>query len=255
MADIGADPGFGSLEGALEVALGPVRREAGPIALLFSGGIDSAFLAHALADTGRVRLWTIGVAGTPEEGVARSAARALSLPWGFRPIDPTSVAEADRRWGTRLNGRLGPSRSVAVALALAIDSAPPGRIVTGQGADELFWGYAHFRGLDAEAAAGRSRQDFDRLDRADGPPLERIAAELGRAMDAPFTHPALRAAVERWPARERLPRQLTKPLLREWARQRGLPEAIRDRPKRAVQYGSGVDRLLRHIGRSAQGLP
>lgn len=255
MADIGTDPGFGSLEGALEVALGPVRREAGPIALLFSGGIDSAFLAHALADTGRVRLWTIGVAGSPEEEVARSAARALNLPWAFRPIDSGAVATALERWGPSLGGARGPSRSVAIALALAVESAPPGRIVTGQGADELFLGYAHFRRVDADAAAALARLDFEKLDREDGPRLERIAADLGRMVDSPFAHPALRAAVDRRPIADRLPRELTKPLLRDWARHRGLPEPILRRPKRAVQYGSGVDRLLRRLGKEAPGLP
>ncbi|MHB1435591.1 MAG: asparagine synthase C-terminal domain-containing protein [Thermoplasmata archaeon] len=241
---------FGPLDAALATALAPVRQEPGPIILLFSGGIDSAFLAHALADTGRLRLWTIGIADSPEAEVAQSAAEALGLPWGFGTIDSGEVARAVERWGPGLRAVRGPARSVAIALALAIASAPPGRIVTGQGADELFLGYAHFRGIDAEAVVARSRADFERLDHQDGPRLERIAGELGRTIGAPFTHPALRAAVEQWPIVERLPRELTKPLLREWARRRGVPEPILRRPKRAIQYGSGVDRLLRLLARA-----
>lgn len=255
MAAPGSALPFGPLEAALETALRPIRQDSDPILLLFSGGIDSAFLAQALADTGRVHLWTIGVAGTAEVEVAQSAAQLLNLPWGFHAIDSAGVARAAERWDRELKGARGPSRSVVVALALAIASAPPGRIVTGQGADELFWGYAHFRGLDAEAAAERSRQDFERLDREDGPRLTRVADELGRRMESPFTHPAFRAAVATWPAAERLPGPLTKPLLRAWAGQRGLPAEIRERPKRAVQYGSGVDRLLRRVRRGAEELP
>ncbi len=255
MATDEGDDRFDRLDAALEAALTPFREQSGPIVLLFSGGIDSALLAHALSDTGRLRLWTIGLVGSPEEGVARSAARALGLSWAFGAIDRGSVARAVERWAPAGSGLRGPSRSVAVALALAIQSAPAGPIVTGQGADELFLGYAHFRGIDAEAAADRSRSDLDRLDREDGPWLERIAGELGRSVGAPFTHPAVRAAVERWSIAERMPGLLTKPLLREWARRRGVPEPILGQPKRAIQFGTGVDRLLRGLDRNTPELP
>ncbi|EQD28535.1 asparagine synthetase, partial [mine drainage metagenome] len=220
------------------------------------GGIDSAFLAHSLADTGRLRLWTIGIADAPEVEIARSAAGALGLPWGFHGIEREEVARALAQWGPLLGGLRGPARSAVVSLGLAISSAPSRPvIVTGQGADELFLGYAHFRGMGADAADERRRADIEKLDREDGPRLDRIAGGQGRKVISPFTHPALRAAATSWPTFEHLPRDLTKPLLREWARHRGMPEPILQRPKRAIQYGTGVDRLIRRLDRSPPELP
>jgi asparagine synthase (glutamine-hydrolysing) len=236
---------FPDLDRAWEQSLEPIRRVPGPITLLFSGGVDSSFLACSLATTPGLRLWSIGVPGTPELEIAEASARRLGLPWGYRPIGPTEVRDAVARWMSDIAPAQGPSRSVTVALAIALESAPSASVVLGQGADELFFGYAHFRGLGASAARERSRLDFDRWDRQDQPRLQRIARQLGREIYVPFADPLLRAAVARIPVAERLPQELTKPLLRAWALARGVPEEMALRPKRAVQYGSGVDRLLR----------
>jgi len=62
---------------------------------------------------------------------------------------------------------------------------------------------------------------------------------------APFLDPVFVAAATAVPIESRLPTPGAKSLWRAWARSRGLPAAIAERPKRALQYGTGVERWLR----------
>ncbi len=131
-----------------------------------------------------------------------------------------------------------------VAFALAVERSPPGPVLCGQGADELFLGYAHFRGLDVVAAAERSEADLKQLLERDWPVSQRIAERLGRSVVAPYLHPEFVRAARAIPIELRRPDPTPKGFFRQWALRRGLPPAIATRPKRALQFGSGIDRLL-----------
>jgi asparagine synthase (glutamine-hydrolysing) len=135
-------------------------------------------------------------------------------------------------------------RGVLVAFALALARAPPGIVLCGQGADELFLGYAHFRGLSREAATARADSDLRQLVGRDWPRTQQIAQEMGRSVAAPFLHPDFVRAARSVPIESRLPHPVPKGFFRAWAAHRGVPEKIAGRPKRAVQFGSGVDRLI-----------
>lgn len=134
-----------------------------PIAVHLSGGLDStlitALLRDALAAEGRPlpRAFAVAFEGPlyGEGKKAEAAAAALGVPLTTVPLG------ADALWdslgdavffseGLCINGQL-PAK---LALARAIRAAGFGVSLSGEGADELFWGYAHLH-ADAYAAGLR----------------------------------------------------------------------------------------------------
>ena len=231
------------LDPAFEEAIAPVRDSSAPISLLFSGGVDSSLLAWELRRRPELELVVVGAPGSPDIAQATQAATRLGRPLRVRHLTGDEVATMERRVAAGLVGTDSVRRSVAVALALAIESARWGPVVVGQGSDELFLGYQHFVGLSPEAALERARSDLDLLRREEWPRAVRIAEELGHRLLAPYLEPAWVEAASAVPIEARLPTRSSKELFRSWAEHRGLPPEIARAPKRAMQYGSRVHHL------------
>jgi asparagine synthase (glutamine-hydrolysing) len=247
----GTEETWERLDRAFESALRSVVEPRRPPVVLFSGGVDSGLLAWELRRMRGASLVTVGLAGSDDLEQAARAVPRIGLPWVGRTLEDDDLAEVEETVRPELVGVPGPRRGIFVALAAGIASAPTGPLLCGQGADELFFGYAHYRGLSAEMAAARSSADLRCLLEEDWPRTRRIATLWEREVQAPYLDPGFVLAASGVPAVERLPRGLTKVFFRRWALHRGLPESLAERPKRALQYGSGIDRWLRRHHRRA----
>ena len=236
---------YPALDRAVDRALAVWKEPGTPLTVLFSGGVDSGLLAWELRNRDRTTLFTVGVPGAPDLTVAEAAARVLGLPWRGSAVGPADLAESARSWRTELDRRPPGLRGLHLALAVAIERSPPGAILCGQGIDELFLGYAHFRGLTDEAATVRAAADLKRLQEEDWPATQRLADRSARRLEAPFLDPAFISAAVAVPIARRSAGRPTKAFWRGWAAHRGLPPEIGERPKRAMQYGSGIDRWYR----------
>jgi asparagine synthase (glutamine-hydrolysing) len=242
----GSPPWESYLTNALADALVPLQKIA-PLTVLFSGGVDSGLLAWELRTHPALTLSTVGLEGSPDLAVAKRAASDLNLPWVGEIASEGEVLALLERIGPHLEGLTPTERAVEVAFALAVTRAPSGVTVCGQGADELFFGYAHFRGISEGAAIARADQDLERLKGTAWPRAIRIARSLGREVVSPYLHPRFVSAALGIPAEDRLAAPPPKRAFRLWAIRRGLPESIALRPKKALQYGTGIDRLLRRF--------
>jgi asparagine synthase (glutamine-hydrolysing) len=238
------------LDSAFEQALYPLQSGTEPVGVLFSGGVDSALLAWELRHLPGVVLCTMGREGSSDLQAGREGAHLLGLPWARVTVGSEEVRSAERRFSVALEGLTRVSRSVLLSLALAIEGSSPRLLVCGQGVDELFLGYAHYRGLSVEEADRRSREDLERLHETDWPRTVRVAETVGKEIIAPYLEPAFEDAARRVPIEARLPGDSPKRFFREWAVARGLPVDLSVRPKKALQYGSGVDSLSRQLERS-----
>ncbi len=244
---------FDRLDAAFEVSIAEAARGPPPLTVLFSGGVDSGLLAWELRRRDGIRLLVIGLPSSPDRQAARASAAELGSSLQEIEIEPRTVEAARDRWVPHLRD-LPRSRAVPLlGLALAMASAGPGALVCGQGADELFLGYAHFRGLDSRAAAERSDADLARLRETDVVRAHAIAGELGARLECPYLEPAFVRAAQSIPIALRLPVREPKALFRRWAVHRGLPRSVATRPKRALQYGTGIDRVLRRLERPGDG--
>ncbi len=220
------------------------------VSLLFSGGIDSSLLACMVRGRSSLRPVVVGTRGSRDIPQALSAAGLIG-----ETVLPTFVAEEEVRsiivrWGPEVGALKEPDRSVMVALIAGIEAAPRGRVLCGQGADELFLGYAHFRGLSKLAARDRRDADLKRLIESEWPRAVRIANLLDRDLRSPYLDPEFVQRILATPIEWHLPGPTNKPILRSLARRAHVPEALVTRPKRAMQYGSGISRLV-HSCRSA----
>jgi asparagine synthase (glutamine-hydrolysing) len=233
------------LDSAFGHALAPWRNAPGPVTLLFSGGVDSSLIAWELRGSPALSLSTIGVAGSADLGAAEDSARWLGLPWSPTRVTARDVRSVTETVAAEVAGVRGVQRSVLLAVATAVAHASPGAILCGQGADELFLGYAHFRNLDTAETERRAEEDLERLLRDDWPRSLRVAHRLGRELAAPYLDPGFLAAARSIPIALRRPSPEPKAFFRSWAQRRGLPEPVARRPKRALQFGSGIDRIVR----------
>jgi asparagine synthase (glutamine-hydrolysing) len=234
-----------AMDAAFETALASFQTGRSDLGILFSGGLDSALLAWELRRRPRLTLSTVGTHHSPDLTSAEAGAALIGVPWVPVELGKPEVLELAREIEDETREIPPVTRSVQVAFALAVHFAPVRELVCGQGADELFLGYAHYRGLSATEAGHRSEQDLDRVLGDDWPRSQRIARRLGKSVDAPYLDPRFIEAALRVPIALRLPEPVPKAFLRGWAQHRGLPEVLAQRPKRALQFGSGVDRILR----------
>jgi asparagine synthase (glutamine-hydrolysing) len=242
--------GFESLDAAFSDVMTPWRRPTLPAVVLFSGGVDSGTIAWELRERPAVLLSTLGIRGSADLAAAEESSRLTGLPWVPREVEPSDVRAMATRIEPYRDDWTPTERSVQTAFALAVETAPPGTVLCGQGADELFLGYAHFRGLDEKGALSRAEADLDHALRHAWPLSQRIAADMGRSVVAPYLDPRFVAAARSIPIDLRLHGGAPKAFFRRWASRRGVPSVITARPKRALQFGSGVDRVLTGIARS-----
>ena len=233
----------------LDNLVAAVRRAApakGTGTLLFSGGIDSSLLAWiAQREAVPLELLTIALPGGPDAELARRSASAMGLSTVVAPLMEEDVRAAAVRLREDHPGLTLTDLSVQTAMALALHRAPTQVVWCGQGADELFVGYAHSRALQGEALVARCEADLRKLDRVDLPISEELARRAGKVLRSPYLDPGFVEAVGRISWTDRSRGGESKPLLREMARSAGLPSEIVERPKKAFQYGSGIHRLLR----------
>lgn len=245
---------------AIDAALADAFRQAtgaSKTAVAFSGGVDSALVAASVEGP-------LYVAGFPESHdveAARDAARAMDRDGDLRVIDLS--LEAVERAVPDVARAIGRTNAMDLAIALPLylvarEVARDGyaRLAVGQGADELFGGYAKVAKapedprVDADTVRGARREVVGTL------PDQLVRDDLAiRAAAVEPVAPLLDDRVVR--AALELPGHLLvddrgerKVALRRAARGR-IPARVAFREKKAVQYGSLVARELDRLARRA----
>jgi len=248
-----ADPetAVARLADALDAALA----DAPDAAVAFSGGVDSATVASATGGP----LYVAGFPDGADVAAARDAARAFDRPLHVLDLDHADLRRAVRAVA-RATGRTNPM-DVAIAAPLYLVAERAGadghdRLALGQGADELFGGYAKVAN-----APDDGRVDADTVRGARDETLAGLPAQLPRdvlAVRAAGVEPVMpllddrvvAAALATPPGLLVDERGERKVALRRVAHDR-LPARVAYREKRAVQYGSRVSRELDRLARRA----
>jgi asparagine synthase (glutamine-hydrolysing) len=241
---------------ALGDALESVSTEgSGKLAVAFSGGVDSTVVASAFD----APLYVVGFPESHDVAAARRAARLMDREDDLRVVElsPEDVERAVPKVAGATGRTNAMDVQISIPLFLAAERAAAegfDRLAVGQGADELFGGYAKVARapedprVEAETVRGAVREVMATLPDQ----LERDVLALRGAGVEPVA-PMLDDRVVR--AALRLPGDLLvdsrgerKKALRLAAR-KFVPDPVAFREKKAVQYGSLVARELDRLAR------
>jgi len=225
------------------------------LAIAFSGGLDSAMLAARLD----VPLYVAGFPDSHDVEAARSAADLLDADLTVIELTHDDLVDAVPRIA-RATGRTNAMDvQIALGLFLAADRAASDgfeRLAVGQGADELFGGYAKVAKapedprVDADTVRGARREVVLGLPGQ----LERDVLALraaGVEPVAPLLHDTVVEAALQLPGHLLVADDGTRKVALRRAASEWLPDEIAQRDKKAVQYGSLVSRELDRLARQA----
>ncbi len=225
------------------------------LAVAFSGGLDSSVIAFiAKKYVGSVNLVHVSLRSKSETEDAKRAAEELNLPLSVHLFEARAVEET----ASKVVALIEEPDPVKVAIGtpfywVAQETAEAGLsvLLAGQGADELFGGYQRY--VDeylshGEAAIRRTMfNDVVKLPASNLERDEKICGFHGVELRLPFASFALAELAANLPVSLKIERRrdgLRKLVLRRLASRLGLPESIACKPKKAVQYATGVSVVL-----------
>ena len=221
--------------------------------ILFSGGVDSALIACVCASLGyEPKLYAVAMPGSLDEKRLKIE-KFLGLEVVYREIEYEDITNAIDRVLYAIEEPSPLKLSIALPVFLAAELAKANGekvLITGQGSDELFAGYARYAAMSKNVLNKALRRDFENLYRVN---LERDD-KAAMAAQIELLHPYLdRRVVEvahSLPPELKVARGIRKYILRKVAKNLGLPENVAMREKKAVQYSTGVAKALKRIARA-----
>jgi len=233
------------------------------VAVAFSGGVDSSLLAYLAAKEGkRVSLLHVSLENQPETEEAIEASQALDLPMQIELFKDTDVESALPSVVTLIEEPDPIKAAIGVPFYWLAEQAVQSKfkaVLAGQGADELFGGYQRYVNQACKNGTESTRktmyQDVISMHENN---LERDRKLMGFydvELRCPFASYAIAEFALGLPLECKLEPKadtLRKLVLRRAAQNLGMPGVIVDKPKKAVQYSTGVNDAVKRIAKNSE---
>jgi len=231
------------------------------VAVAFSGGLDSSVIAMLAKVCGaRVFLVSVGLEDQPEVRFAEEAAEALGLPLHLETyrLDDVEAVLSRVLWLIEEPDVMKAGVAVPLYWSAEVTSKMGYRVLlTGQGGDELFGGYQKYlheytrKGVAAVREA--MYRDVVSSHEVNFQRDNQVCSFHGIELRLPFTNREVVDFSLGLPVSLKIdsPRdRLRKRVLRRVAQMLGLPPPIFNRPKKAIQYATGVNKALKRLAKN-----
>lgn len=215
----------------------------GKTALGFSGGLDSTLLMGI--SNGALIPYTVGFSNSKDIANSRIASLLLGIKSNEICLDSVDLKGYLELLKEIDHNIRRDEIGYELVLTILMDRIKEKEIVTGQGSDELFYGYRRF----IEEPELTNRTHMEKLMGVTLPREEKIADYFGKKILTPYLNREIVDLMKDVPKGMNITNGVNKVILREVARSLGLPEEIIQVKKKAAQYGSGINNRLPKIMR------
>lgn len=230
------------------------------VAVAFSGGVDSSVVAVLAENAGlNVQLVSVGLEDQREVLFTEEAAEALGLPLRLQTYTVSELEEtlAEVLWLIEEPNPVNACIAVPFFwLAETTSKLGYPVLLAGQGADELFGGYqrylTEYSRSGAEAVEQKMFHDIENAYRTNFQRDNQTCSYHGVELRLPFIDREVVDFVLRLPLRLKIDSvedRLRKRVLRRAARNLEIPSFVADKPKKAVQYTTGVTKALQRLAK------
>jgi asparagine synthase (glutamine-hydrolysing) len=230
------------------------------VALAFSGGVDSSLLALLAKETGKkVGLVCASLERQPEVEHAVKAAETLRLPVLFSLHKLQEVEEVLPKVLYAIETPDPLQVSIAIPVYWAAEKAHEAGytvMLAGQGADELFGGYKRYADTYLKDGGEQARKvitkDTLEMYRLNFERDSKVCDALGVELRLPFATVEIAEFALSLPVELLLEKSngtARKLILRGVAKNMGLPGFVVEKPKKAMQYTTGVADALKRLAK------
>lgn len=224
------------------------------VALLFSAGVDSTLLAVILKKLGvETTLYTVGTQNSQDMQFARKVSEDIGLPLKTWIINRDVIEDNFEKTINIIEDtnlmKIGVGMTIYLTSMLAHEDGHK-VILSGQGADELFCGYNRYKNkydnpkeLLEELTYDLNNMYHVNLERDDKATMSNSVELRVPYLDKKVVQTACKMPIKYMLHSE--DDKIRKHILRDVAYELGVPEYIAYRPKKAAQYGTGIDKTIK----------
>ena len=231
------------------------------IAVAFSGGLDSSLVAYIASKLGlKVQLLHVSMENQPETEEAIEASEQLNLPLQVDLFKDSDVENTLPQVIALIEEADPIKASVGLPFYWVAEKAAEARfhvMLAGQGADELFGGYQRYVKEYCKDGSEKVRKTmFNDVVNIHESNLERdlkITSSLDVELRLPFASFELVEFALSLPLECKMEQKvetLRKLVLRKVALNVGMPALMVDRPKKAVQYSTGINDAIKRVAKN-----
>ena len=227
------------------------------LGVIFSGGLDSSYLALLLKEISeniplKIKLYAVGAKDSKDVDAAIYASKFLNMDLEICEVTEELVREAlpdvVNAIGDDNLMKVGVGLTTYFATKMVADDGLKVAI-SGQGADELFGGYKRYLKSFVDGTLNYDlRMDMSNMYHVNLERDDACSMLNGVELRLPFLDKTLVELVLNIQDNKKIVSMhddMRKSILRKLAFEEGLDYEIAYRPKKAAQYGTGIDKILR----------